>query len=176
VEPVSRSLQRLFWLATDLTPSPPPPSPPPLFLFLLHHRHNRHYYYRPRRPHRHHDGVQRSCGASHSYSQPTCQSISEHGLARYQAEWSTTAYLSRFAFDRFLEVYVESSQVGPYCTDTQLPAECHDRDTRFGSSYETSRETRVTRVTSANYSGPWKRDLEKQKNEPCLSFANRETE
>lgn len=32
---------------------------PLLFFLLLHHRRNHHYYYRPR-PHRHHDGVQRS--------------------------------------------------------------------------------------------------------------------
>jgi len=56
---------------------------------------------------------------------------------------------------------VESSQVGPYCTDTQLSAECHDRDTRFGSSYETSRETIAS--NKCEYSGPWKRDLKKQK-------------
>lgn len=144
-----------------------------LFLFLLHHQynHHHHYYDRSRRPHRHHDGVQRSCRTSHSLrvspSVNTVLCVAEpRGVLSFTRADSHLASFLRFTWSR----------VELYCTGRQLPVECHDRDTRISLSHEISRETIANKKCELLGTVGTRFKYRKQGHEPCPSFASRETE
>lgn len=130
-----------------------------LFLFLLHHRRNHHYYCRPRRPHRHHDGVQRSCRASHSLRVSSSVSSVLRVTSREQY---TIVYLNRSAFIRFLEVYLY-----------RVKSDCTARAGNFLLSVTTAtlETVRVTRLLGRQiaskkcelFRGSWERDLNRKR-------------
>lgn len=137
-----------------------------LRFFLLHYRRTHHYYH-PHRPHRHHDEVQRSCGASHRL--------------RVSSSVSTVLCVTKS------KAALPSTWIGPRLTGfsrfTGVESDCTARADNFPLSVTIANRVKSrdfsrdgSRVRSANYSSLWERDLNRKRWRPCPSFASRETE